>query len=279
MRFKDTLTPVDEYLEANPRTREVVSGVLLGRSEISGDRLIDEYLQPMIDDIYASLAALVDAERMTRTAATFFLRELSVFARFNSFFLKNAAQSVTGFCPEFAHELMRNYLEEGGERGKIPAHSILYSTALLKDLDVRVTGYMPCEPTTCTLIWMHDVIASGPCPSTILGMYYATEAVATPEIEELRRLTDRIGVLTGRGTGAQLAAIHDWISLHLDAEHEASFHGQAVETAHREGIARFIRQHDVFNFTLPQVVDGFLQILGPLTQQWRALKAASREMA
>ena len=279
MCYRDTFSPVDEFLDNNPHAWQAMASVLCGDSKLSGDRLIDEHLNPMIDEIYGPLSRFVDSDNLTLSAATFFIRELSVFARYNSYFLRSAAEAVSGFCPEFGHELMRNYLEEGGERGKIPAHSIMYSTALMKDLDVRVTGYMPRDPATCTLVWMHDVIVAGKCPSTILGMYYATEAVATPEIEELRRLTNRIGRLSGRGTDEELTNIHYWISLHLDSEHEASYQGQAVEAAHREGIGRFIRQHDAFNFSLPQVLDGFLQILSPLAQQWQALKIASRRMS
>ncbi len=42
--------------------------------------------------------------------------------------------------------------EEGGERGQLPAHYILYTRALLADLGLLVNGHVPADETAtgCT---------------------------------------------------------------------------------------------------------------------------------
>jgi hypothetical protein len=262
---------VDAFLAYRPETRDVFKRVLADGYLVEGSTLVDEHFDPMISWLYSGIRDEVGAESLTVEGAAFFVKELSVFARYNSQFLKRAAESVSEFVPELAFELLRNHLEEGGERGKLPSHFVIYSGALLKDLDLMVNGYVPQAETTRTLVWLHDTIVNSHCPSTILGMYYATEAVATAETVQLQQITNRLGQLLRRGTGSELKALDFYYRMHLDNAHEASSGGVAVETGHQEGIARFIRNYSLYHFDCPRVVDGFLQMLGPLVDQWTEL--------
>src|SRR5205823_3811718 len=122
---------------------------------------------------------------------------------------------------ELAHELRRNYLEEGGERGKVPAHYILYTNALLADLGLLVNGHVPAAETT-TLVLLHQVLVNSHMPSVIAGGYYATEGVAIAETEILRDITNRYGQLTSGTSGKDLPALDYYYRLHLDDDHEAA---------------------------------------------------------
>ncbi|MBY3220944.1 iron-containing redox enzyme family protein [Rhizobium laguerreae] len=262
---------VDLFFLSNPPVYQSLKRVISRELTITGDTLVDEFFTPMISWIYSEIEREVNAHAASAHRAEFMIKELSTFARVNSQFLKRASHSVEGFCPEFAHELMRNFLEEGGDRGNLPAHYVLYSGALIKDLDLFVNGYVPQAASSRLLLWMHDIVVTSHCPSTILGGYYATEAVATAETEELRRLTDRVGQLKAGKTGADLPNLDYYYRLHLDDTHEAATLGMAVEEGHQEGIASFIRNADRYGFLMPQIVDGFLQLVGPLVDQWTEL--------
>lgn len=260
---------VDEALAQATHTRQIFEQAISeGRAVISGERLIIEHLDPLIEALYQQIWQRVDPAALTAEQARLYIGELSVFARYNSTLLLRAADTVRGFCPELAQELTRNYLEEGGERGKLPAHYVVFSGALIADLGFRVNGWMPRAASTRSLVSMIDILAWSHCPSTILGMYYATEAVAIAETRLLQAITDRLGVVLGRGQGADLPRLHDYYRMHLDEEHEAATGKVAVEQGHQDGIARFIRQAQLFGFLQPQVIDGFLQMLTPFVDQW-----------
>ena len=130
---------IQAYLKTHPETQSTVNGTLLGKFT-SGNSLVTAHLAPMVDWAYARIAEKVGAADLNEGQARMYIEELSVFARYNAQFLKAAATSVEGFCPELAHELRRNHLEEGGERGKVPAHYVLYTNALLADLGLDDTG-------------------------------------------------------------------------------------------------------------------------------------------
>lgn len=70
--------------------------------------------------------------------------------------------------------------------------------------------------------------------------------------------------------------------MHLDDAHEAATFGVPVERGHQDGIARFIIDREKFGFSQPQIVDGFLQMLGPFVEQWmcinRFLKDGCKEL-
>ncbi|MFM6270338.1 MAG: hypothetical protein ACKPFA_28165, partial [Dolichospermum sp.] len=119
--------------------------------------------------------------------------------------------------------------------------------------------------STRDLLSMIDILSWSHCPSTILGMYYATESVAISETEQLRALTNRLGQLQG---GGKLAKLDNYYRIHLDENHEAATEGIAVERGHQDGIARFIREAETFGFLQPQIIDGFLQILHLFVNQW-----------
>lgn len=110
-------------------------------------------------------------------------------------------------------------------------------------------------------MWSH-------CPSTVLGMYYATEAIAIAETLLLQNITNRLGQITGQGTGNSLKKLDFYYRMHLDETHSAATDNVAVERGHQEGITRFIRDADLFHFQQPQIVDGFLQMLTPFVDQW-----------
>jgi hypothetical protein len=268
---------VQAYLRANPETRSAVHGTLLGRFT-SGNALVTAHLSPMMDWVYGKIADHVGAAELTADQARMYIEELSVFARYNAQFLKAAATNVEGYCPELAHELRRNHLEEGGERGKVPAHYVLYSNALLSDLGLLVNGHVPA-PETTLLVDLHQWMVGSHMPSLIAGAYYATEAVAIAETEILRDITNRYGELTIQRSGSELKKLHYYYELHLDDEHEAAqVDGLSVEAAHIEGLARFIKESDLFHIDLPQAVDGFLQIAEGMTHWWAQLAHRAQEM-
>ncbi len=260
---------VDEYLDHEIATRQILENTISkAHSTITGHSLISEHLDPLITSVYQQIRQRVEPEKLTADEARLYINELSVFARYNSTLLLRAAETVRGFCPEFAQELTRNFLEEGGERGKLPAHYVVFSGALIDDLGLRVNGWMPRATSTRSLISLIDVLAWSHCPSTILGMYYATEAVAIAETRMLQAITDRLGVVLGRGFGAALPRLDDYYRMHLDEEHVAATEKVAVEQGHQDGIAHFIREASTFGFLQPQVIDGFLQMLNPFVDQW-----------
>ncbi|GLF98097.1 DUF3865 domain-containing protein [Streptomyces yaizuensis] len=268
---------VQAYLKANPETRSAVNATLLGNFT-SGDALVTAHLSPMIDWVYRRIADQVGAAGLTAGQARMYIEELSVFARYNAQFLKAAATGVEGFCPELAHELRRNHLEEGGERGKVPAHYVLYSNALLSDLGLLVNGHVPA-PETALLVGLHQWMTGSHMPSLIAGAYYATEAVAIAETEILRDITNRYGQLTIQRTGSDLKSLHHYYELHLDDGHEAAqVEGLSVEAAHIEGLARFIKESELFHIDLPQALDGFLQIMEGMTHWWAELAHRAREI-
>jgi hypothetical protein len=280
MTTLDTLagtTLVETYLDANPETRHYLHSTLMGKLQ-SGDDLVDKHLAPMIDAVYRQIRGLVNPGTLTQAQARMYIAELGVFARYNAQFLKLAADTVAGFSPELAHELRRNYLEEGGERGKVPAHYILYTNALLSDLGLLVNGHVPAAETT-TLVLLHQVLVNSHMPSVIAGGYYATEGVAIAETEILRDITDRYGQLTSGTSGKDLKALKYYYDLHLDDDHEAAqVDGLSVEAAHIEGLAQFIRKSDLYGFDLPQAVEGFLQIFNGMTHWWIQLAYRARDL-
>ena len=263
---------VDEFLSAKPLTASLFDEIISsGRAVVGGDVLVNEHFNPMVEWIYDRISESVNASSLEVDQVKLFIGELSVFARYNSTFLLRAADTMRAFCPELAQELTRNLLEEGGERGKLPAHYVIFTGALIKDLAFRVNGWMPRARSTQTLVSLIDILAWSNCPSTVLGMYYATEAVATRETEQLRELTNQFGTLRGLDIEQNLPHLDFYYDMHLDPEHDAASDGVAVETGHQEGIAYFVTNADTFNFLQPQIVDGFLQMLNPFVDQWSEL--------
>jgi hypothetical protein len=268
---------VQAYLKTQPETLSAVHGTMLGNFT-SGEALVTAHLSPMIDWVYGKIADQVGAAELNERQARMYIEELSVFARYNAQFLKAAATSVESFCPELAHELRRNHLEEGGERGKVPAHYVLYTNALLSDLGLLVNGHVPA-PETALLVDLHQWMVGSHMPSLIAGAYYATEAVAIAETEILRDITNRYGELTIQRSGSELKKLHYYYELHLDDEHEAAqVGGLSVEAAHIEGLARFIKESELFHIDLPQALDGFLAIAEGMTHWWAQLAHLAREM-
>ncbi|MEV4124203.1 hypothetical protein [Nocardia sp. NPDC049707] len=95
--------------------------------------------------------------------------------------------------------------------------------------------------------------------------------MAIDETVLLRAITDRYAALTV-GADTELPHLDYYYSLHLDEGHEAAaVEGLSVEAAHIEGIARFIREYELFGLDLPQIVDGWLQILEGMSAWWSQL--------
>lgn len=265
---------VDEYLILHPSTSEVFNETIVaGCGVVSGTELVEQHFDPMIDWIYSRIRDLVFASNLGIEEAKMYIGELSIFARYNSTLLLRAAEAVRGFCPELSHELTRNFLEEGGDRGKLPAHYVIFTGALIHDLGFRVNGWFPQVSATLALTAIIDLLAWSHCPSTVLGMYYATEAVAVDETKQLMEVTNRLGELLKRGTGPELEKLDFYYRMHLDDAHEAATDGVPVEQGHQEGISRFIKDCETFGFMQPQIIDGFLQMIYPFSNQWTEIKA------
>lgn len=275
--MKDSTSKVQQFLLDHENSGEFIRAALCGEA-VTGKELVEGHLEPMINWVYARIAEEVRPDSLTSAQALLFIQELSVFARYNSQFLHRAATSVEHVCFELAHELRRNHLEEGGERGKIPAHYSLYSRALMLDLGIIVNGRVP-KPETHVLLTLHDLMVNSHSASTILGGYYATEGVAVDETDLLRRITDRCAHLKVDRPEESLDNLAYYYSLHLDEEHDAAtVGGMSVEAAHMDGIARFIRESELFGFNIAQTCDGFLQIMEGMSHWWTELAARSRGM-
>ncbi len=231
---------VETYLDAHPETRHYLHSTLMGKLR-SGDDLVDKHLAPMIDAVYRQIRDLVDPGTLTQAQA-------------------------------------RMYIEELGERGKVPAHYILYTNALLSDLGLLVNGHVPA-PETATLVLLHQVLVNSHMPGIIAGGYYATEGVAIAETEILRDITNRYGQLTSGTSGKDLKALTYYYDLHLDEDHEAAqVGGLSVEAAHIEGLAQFIRKSELYGLDLPQATEGFLQIFNGMTHWWTQLAYRARDL-
>ncbi|MFF7400645.1 DUF3865 domain-containing protein [Streptomyces murinus] len=268
---------VEAYLNANPETCGYIHATLQG-IRTSGDDLVDKHLKPMIDTVYRQIRTLVGPGTLTKAQARMYIAELAVFARHNAQFLRLAAAQVYSSCPALGHEFDRNFLEEGGEPGKIPAHYILYTRALLADLGLLVNGHVPADETA-KLVLQHQVLVNSHMTGLIAGGYYATEGVAVAETEILRDITDRYGELTVGACGAKLKNLDFYYRLHLDESHEAAqVGGMSVEEAHIEGLAHFIRKSDLFHLDLPQSLEGFLQIFNAMAHWWTQLALRAREL-
>lgn len=262
---------IEQLLAAHPAAHKLLTDVLTDpHSTVTGDELVDEVFDVLVADAFQLIGERLRPESLSPAQAELLIRELSVFARYNSPFLHRAAKAVEGACLELAHEFERNRLEEGGERGKLPSHFILYSSAVGAELGLLVNGHLP-ERETETLIVLHDLLVASDCPSTICGGYYATEGVAIDETIMLRRITSRYAEAAIGKHLADLPRLTYYFELHLDEAHEAAEGDVSVEQGHIDGIARFIRQSDLFGLELPRVADGFLQILAGMFNWWDSL--------
>lgn len=151
---------VDECLNAKPETASLFDQIISsGHAVVGGDVLVNEHFNPMIKWIYDKISDSVNADTLDAEQVRLFIGEISIFARYNSTFLLRTADTVRTFCPELAQELTRNLLEEGGERGKLPAHYVIFTGALIKDLAFRVNGWMPRARATQTLLSLIDILA------------------------------------------------------------------------------------------------------------------------
>ena len=270
--LENSSTLVDDFLELRPDVGAAFDRAIAhGGACLDDAALVRDHFDPMVSWLYDRVEKEVQPDQLSAAQAAFFIGEISVFARFNATLLLRAAESVRGFCPELAQELTRNFLEEGGERGKLPAHYVIFSGALIQDLNLRVNGWIPRVEMTHRLLTIIDLLAWSHCPSTILGMYYATEAVAISETTLLKKITNRLGLLKNRGTDSDLPNLDFYYGMHLDDGHEAATSGVAVERGHQDGIARFIIEREKFGFSQPQIIDGFLQMLGPFVEQWMCI--------
>ncbi len=260
---------VTDILQTNHQLKEAIAEALAGRAT-NGDELVEQHLNPLIDAVFNSIRAALRPTELSLAQAELYITQLSVFARYNSQFLFRAAQSTESSCFELAHELRRNHLEEGGERGRLPAHYVLYTSALLNDLGIFVNGAIPVEETQ-TLLLLHDLLVESHSLGRICGGYYATEAVAIAETLLLQDITNRYGDVAYGRSGKSLSELAYYYDLHLDENHVYATGGMSVEASHAEGIGRFIRQCSTFGIDLADATDGFLQILEGMSHWWSSL--------
>lgn len=273
--------PVKDYFDAHPQSFQAVSDVLTGADTApDGNRLVDECFNPLIAGLFETIYQEVMPSRLNAQQCLVFIEELSVFARYNAQFLRRAAKSVEGAVVELAQEFRRNSLEEGGERGKLPAHFVLYSSALLSDLGIFVNGVFP-RGSTQALVLLHAVMVDSHTPSTICGGYYATEGVAIDETVLLREITVRYSEIQFGKSIDQLPKLKYYYDLHLDSSGSGGMDQRdaGVEIEHQEGIAQFIRNYHLYNLDIAQICDGFLQIVNAMAAWWLDLAVLSRERA
>jgi hypothetical protein len=274
-----TSNPVDEFFAAYPSSRQVFIKALTDpQAVVDGVDLVDNHMNPMIDWTFGRIWQAVNPSTLTAQQALTYIRELSVFARYNAIFLRRAAASVDASVFELAQEFRRNALEEGGERGKLPAHYTLYTSALLRDLDVLVNAHVPA-PSTQMLILLHDVIVNSFSASTICGAYYATEAVAIDETKLLQAITNRYAETALNKDPSDLPHLGFYYDLHLSDSPSASGDILGVEQAHQDGIGDFIRQYSKFNLRPAEICDGYLQVFGAMAGWWYDLVERSSELS
>lgn len=261
------ISKIEEFFGKNSDAWDVLKGILSGQlNGYDGAKLV-YLMNRLIDYTFNAIEQEVSPASLSAPVLLHYINELGVFARHNSQFLKSAASHSLDAVPEMAAEFLRNFLEEGGNV-EIPAHYELYSSALLKDLDVNIVGHYPITCTS-TLVQIVDLLSRSHSPSIICGAFYATEGVAIRETELLRDITRAYAALQGK-TEADLPHLKFYYDLHLE---------QSVEQGHIDGLARFICDYARFGLKLPQICDGFLQGMQAMTRWWTTLHDVSMSIA
>lgn len=253
------VSKVDKFFNEKNDSLEVFQGILSGRFQNFNGQELVHHMDQMVEYTFNIIEAEVAPSTLSAPVLLHYVKELGVFARHNSQFLKSASAHSMDAVPEMAAEFIRNFLEEGGSV-EIPAHYELYSSALLKDLGVNIVGHYPIACTT-ELVQIVDLLSRSHSPSIICGAFYATEGVAIRETKLLRDITNAYAALRGK-TEVDLPNLKFYYDLHLD-------HG--VEQGHIGGIARFICEYDRFGLKLSQICDAFLQGMQAMTMWWTIL--------
>ncbi|BAY35385.1 hypothetical protein NIES2107_72970 (plasmid) [Nostoc carneum NIES-2107] len=250
---------IEKFFIENHDSSEIFKGIFTGHLQSFNGKELVHHMARMIEYIFDMIEKEVSPSSLSAPVLLHYINELGVFARHNSQFLKSAAAHSMDAVPEMAAEFIRNFLEEGGNV-EILAHYELYSSALLKDLDVNIIGHYPIACTS-ELVQIVDLLSRSHSPSIICGAFYATEGVAIRETKLLRDITNAYAALTGK-TEASLPNLNFYYDLHLD---------YGVEQGHISGIARFICEYERFGLKLPQICDGFLQGMQAMTMWWTIL--------
>ncbi|BBD70919.1 hypothetical protein NIES4072_73320 [Nostoc commune NIES-4072] len=260
------VSKIEKFFNENSDSWEVFKGIMCGNPQnLNGEELV-RYMDRMIEYTFDIIETEVSPSSLSAPALLHYINELGVFARHNSQFLKFAAAHSMDAVPEMAAEFIRNFLEEGGNV-EIPAHYELYSSALLKDLDINIIGHYPIACTS-ELVQIVDLLSRSHSPSIICGAFYATEGVAIRETKLLRDITNAYAAIRGK-TEANLPNLKFYYDLHLD-------HG--VEQGHISGIARFICKYERYGLKLPQICDGFLQGMQAMTMWWTSLQSVENKI-
>jgi Domain of Unknown Function with PDB structure (DUF3865) len=257
---------IESFFNENNDSLKVFQGILTGCSQdFSGEELV-LHMNLMIKYVFDMIDQETSSTSLSSSALLHYINELGVFARHNSQFLKSASLHSIDCVPEMAAEFIRNFLEEGGNI-EIPAHYELYSSALLKDLDINIVGHYPTTSTN-EVVHIIDLLSRSHSPGIICGAFYATEGVAIRETELLQSITNAYAKLNGK-TMKDLPNLKFYYDLHLD-------HG--VEQGHISGIAKFICNYKRYGLKLPQVCEGFLQGMQAMTMWWSNLHSIKNQI-
>jgi hypothetical protein len=182
------VTKIAKFFNENPDSLDVFQEILSKTlHSFNGEELV-HHMNRMIEYVFDIIEKEISPSSLPDSVLLYYMNELSVFARHNSQFLKSAAAHSMDVVPELASEFIRNFLEEGGNV-EIPAHYELYSSALLKDLDVNIVGHYPISCTS-ELVQIIDLLSRSHSPSIICGAFYATEGVAIRETKLLQDITN-----------------------------------------------------------------------------------------
>lgn len=256
---------VGKYFIEYPDSWEFFEKILVGERshKFDGEELVNNHMKPLIKFVFDAIDEEVSPNSLTASSLLDYIKELSVFARYNPQILKNAAAHTRDAVPELSAELTRNFLEEGGN-AEISAHYVLYSSALLKDVEVNVVGHPPsaCTINLCNLI---ELLSRSHSASIICGALFSTEGVAIRETELLQKISTSYAKQMGKEDLCNLQYYYD---LHLD---------YGVEQGHIDGIGRFISQYESYHLKLPQICDGFLQGITAMSHWWTSLSLAQKK--
>lgn len=222
-----------------------------------------------IDSLNEQIAVLfnyvrqrLDFSQIQQFQLAYYMKEHSAFSKRNPSLLGIASQTAAIVLPLSA-ELKRNQLEEDGTTdGK--GHYDIYSEGIRRDLGLEVESYEPSDATSQFLNTLLELAVNG-SPSSVCGVFYATEAAATPELEVFRDLSNLHVQLASLQPSGML---RDFFDLHLNG----------VEQEHQDGLAVFVRNYKEYGLDPAQIQAGFDAAVLAMYRWWDGLSNDSSRL-
>lgn len=205
-------------------------------------------------------------DRLDATDLRFLLCEHTIFSKQNVVFLEQAHRRTAAVAP-LADELKRNLDEElGHDEAHGEHHYMLYTRSLRDEAGVDVTGYRPTS-NTCAFMGRMLELSTAARLETICGSIFASETVAVPELDLMRRVAAAYAERAAGRAPSDMPRLMHFYDMHLSG----------VEQAHRDGLAEFLRDHARYGLDLGVLSRGFEAALTGMATWWSGLATDLRE--